>query len=232
MPTAKFPRTALRRSLPALLLLFCFAALGQELRLEPTDEGAKDASWSTFRNRVLEAIAKRDRNFIAGMLHPSVRSGLDNARGSAAFRKNWDLDSDASPFWQELSSALQLGSAWTKPDTGSAELCAPYVAVKWPQDVDAFRGGAVVAREALVKASPSADSATLATLSYSLVEVADWEVADQAPDVRQKWVKIKFRDAEGYLPEEQLRSPIEHAACFVRGDGRWRMIGFGPGSGK
>jgi hypothetical protein len=36
----------------------------------------------------------------------------------------------------------------------------------------------------------------------------------------------------GFVPEEQIRSPIEHTACFVKGETAWRLIGFGPGGGK
>jgi hypothetical protein len=222
----------LRRCLIALILLAPGAAHAQERRLEPVDEAAQDASWVKFRNRLLDAIAKRDRKFVAGILHPGVRSGLEGRRGVAEFRKQWELDSDASPLWQELASALYLGSAWSKREKGATELCAPYVAVKWPDDLDAFHGGAIITKDVLVKAAPSAESATVATLSYDLVEVVDWEVADHAPASKQKWVKIRIRGAEGFLPEEQIRSPIEHTACFVRAGGGWRMIGFGPGSGR
>jgi hypothetical protein len=119
-----------------------------------------------------------------------------------------------------------------KHDRGANEFCAPYVSVRWPQDIDAFTGGAIVAKEVLVKSAPGAGSATLATLSYDIVEVRDWEVADQSATSRQKWVRIRLRQGEGYVPEEQIRSPIEHTACFVRAGGGWRMTGFAPGSGK
>ena len=216
----------------AVLLGAPAAALGQERTLEPVDEGAKDPSWVSFKNRLLNAVAKRDRKFVAGILHSGVRSGMQGGRGVAEFRKQWELDSDASPLWQELSAALFLGSAWNKRPKVAAELCSPYVGVKWPPDADVYSGGAIVAKEALVKAAPSADSATVATLSYNLVHVVDWEVNDRAPEAKQKWVKIKIAYGEGYVPEEQVRSPIEHTACFIRTEGGWRMIGFGPGGGN
>src|SRR6185436_1767609 len=214
------------------LVLAASAAFGQERALEPVDEGAKDPSWVSFKNRLLNAVAKRDRKFVAGILHANVRSGLQGGRGVAEFRKQWDLDSEASPLWQELGSALFLGSAWSKREKGPAELCSPYVAVRWPQDVDAYDGGAIIAKEALVKSAPSADASTVGTLSYNLVVVVDWEVDDRSPDIRQKWVKIKIPYGEAYVPEEQVRSPIEHTACFVKAEGGWRLIGFGPGSGR
>ena len=225
----------------AIFAGFCFvalvlgapgAALGQERTLEPVDEGAKDPSWVSFKNRLLNAVAKRDRKFVAGILHSGVRSGMQGGRGVAEFRKQWDLDSEASPLWQELSAALFLGSAWNKRPKTQAELCSPYVGVRWPSEADVFTGGAILTKDTLLKAGPSADSATVATLAYNVVVVTDWEVDDQSPGVKQKWVKIKIAYGEAYVPEEQIRSPIEHTACFVRIEGGWRMIGFGPGGGN
>ena len=213
-------------------LLSSLPAVAQETRLLPVDEAAKDPSWTSFRKRLLDAVARRDRKFVLGILDRDVRSGAESGRGVAEFRKQWDLDSGSSPLWQELPAALFLGGAFVKHDKGPPEFCAPYVSVRWPQDVDAFRGGAIVAKEALVKTAPSSVSDTLSTLSYDIVEVQDWEVNDQSADSRQKWVKIRLPQGEGYVPEEQIRSPIEHTACFVKSASGWRMTGFAPGGGK
>jgi len=138
----------------------------QELRLLPVDEAAKDQSWMTFKNRLITALSKRDRKFVLSILDPNVRGGAESARGIPEFRKQWELDSDASPLWQELPAALFLGAAYVKHDKGPRELCAPYVSVRWPQDIDAFAGGALIAKEVFVKTAPSTASDTLATLSY------------------------------------------------------------------
>jgi hypothetical protein len=224
----------LRLILPVLLVAmatFSPPLYSQERKLDPVDEAAKDASWASFKKRLLTAVEKRDRKFILSILDKAVRSGTGGGRGVAAFRKQWELDTDASPLWHELSAVLSLPAAHHRPEKGPLELCVPYVAVRWPQDIDAFAGGAITAREALVKAGPSSTSLTIATLSYHIVEVADWEVTDQAGS-RQVWVKIKLKTGEGYVPEEQIRSPVEHAACFVKDEASWRLVGFGPGSGK
>lgn len=221
-------------SLWSLLAALCAApcALAQERKLEPVDEAARDPSWVSFKTRLLNAVAKRDRKFVASILHPGVRVGQSGGRGITEFRKEWELDSTASPLWQELPAALYPGAAWSKREKGPSELCSPYVAIKWPQDVDAFAGGAIISKDALVKSAPAADSGTIATLSYDMVEVVDWEVDDRAAASKQKWVKIRSYAGEGYVPEEQIRSPIEHTACFVKTEGGWRLIGFGPGGGK
>jgi hypothetical protein len=221
-------------SLFALLAaaLYPFALPAQERRLEPTDEAAKDVSWTWFKKRLLTALESRDRKFVLGILDRSVRSGVEGGRGVAEFRKQWELDSDSSPLWQELKAALLLPSAYHRPEKGPLELCVPYVAVRWPQDMDAFKGGAIVAQDVRVKSAPSSASDTVATLSYDMVDVADWEVDDKDAGSMQKWVRIWIKSGMGFVPEEQIRSPVEHTACFVKGDNSWRLVGFGPGGGK
>ena len=218
----------LRYCLIALLGVASFNAGAQERKLAPVDEAGGDASWVSFRNRLLAALEKRDRKFVLGVLDRNVRNGSDAPRGVAEFRKQWSLDADDSPLWRELSSSLFLGSAWLAREKRPRELCAPYVLAKWPADLDPVAHGVVVAREALVKSAPSSGSQTLVTLSHVVVPVADWEVDDQETGSRQKWVKIRMTGAEGYVPEEQVRSPVEHAACFVKTEGGWRMTVFGP----
>lgn len=215
-----------------LLLATAIPAAAQQRQLDPQDEAADDASWADFRTQLLAALQNRDREFVLGMLDGDVRSGLDGGRGPAEFGRQWGLDSDTSPFWTELATVLALPAAYHHPDKGPRELCVPYVAVRWPQDTEAFGGGAIIVQEALVKQAPSAAADTIATLSFHIVEVIDWEINDRAADSKQKWVKIRLKNGEGYVPEQQIRSPIEHAACFTRSEGGWRMTGFGPGGGK
>jgi hypothetical protein len=221
-------------ALAALLaaLVLPLPAGAQERRLEPIDEAARDASWASFKKRLIAAIEKRDRKFILGILDKNVRTGLEGGRGVAEFRKLWEVDSDASPLWQELRAVMALPAAYHRPDKGRAELCVPYVAVRWPQDMDAFKGGALIAGDVLVKSTPTAGADTVATLSYNMVEVADWEVDDRDEASKQKWVRIWLKSGIGFVPEEQIRSPVEHTACFVRGEKSWRMVGFGPAGGK
>ena len=203
----------------------------QERKLEPVDEATRDLSWAHFKNRLLDAVMKRDRKFVLGILDRNVRIGVDGVRGVDEFRKQWHLDADDSPLWRDLPSALFLGAAYMKRERGPRELCAPYLLAQWPRSMDPHAYGAIIAKDALVKAAPSSDSPTLATLSYDIVPVADWEVADKAPDFPQKWTRVKLKTGEGYVPEEQIRSPIEQVACFVKTESGWRMTAFAPAGG-
>jgi hypothetical protein len=216
----------------AVLLLAALAAAvpaaAQERKLEPVDEAGKDASWNAFRKRLFEALEKRDRKFVMSIVSSGVRNGSDSPRGTAEFRKQWLVDADDSPLWGELRSALSLGSAWLVREKKRRELCAPYVLARWPDDVDFTKNGVIIAREALAKSEPSSGSETLATLSYDIIAVEDWEIDDRDKALKQKWVKIKLKERDAYVPEEQIRSPIEHAACFIKTEFGWRLTVFGP----
>lgn len=221
----------------AAALAWCAAAAAQERRLEPVDEGAKDASWVAFKNRLLAALQKQDRRFLLSITDRNVRNTTSGERGIAEFQKQWDLASDASPIWRELSSALFLGSAYLKrePEKGkraTQELCAPYLLAQWPHDVEPFGHGAVVARDTAARKEPSSAAALLQGLSYDLVNVTDWDVEDRDAATPQRWVKVRVPAGEGYVPAEHVRSPIELTACFVKGPNGWRMTAFAPAGGE
>src|SRR4051812_12881023 len=181
----------LLRAVGVALALSCATATSaQELKLLPVDEGATDATWPRFKARLIEALARRDQQFLLDLVDRKVRntSGIE---GQAEFKKLWEPQSADSPLWTELPKLLFLGSVFVKRDAKSSELCAPYVYYKWPENAPGNPTGAIVAKETLLKTDPAADSRTLAALSYDLVTVIDWEVADKSKESPQKWVKLK-----------------------------------------
>lgn len=200
------------------------AAPAQERKFEPVDAGAADPSWLQFRTRLMTALERKDAKFVLGTLDPKIRNGEGRADGVAEFRKVWNFDKDPGHLYTELRRLLSLGSVYVQEDKKPAALCAPYVTFQWPDDVDPLGHGAIIVREALVKARPGNRADTVATLGHALVEVADWEVPDEDPKSPQKWVKIATRAGAGYVPEEQMRSAVEHRACFRRSGNGWRMV--------
>lgn len=223
------------RTLVSRILLAALVAAApshaQERTLPPVDEAAGDSSWAAFKKRLLSAIERKDKQFLLSILDPKVRSQDERARGVATFRKQWELDAADTPVWRELASALALGTAYIQRDKAPRELCAPYVLGRWPSDVEPMTHAVAVGRETLVQAEPSSASPSLGKLSHEIVPVSDWEVDDKA-DPKQKWVRIRFKQRDGYVPEEQIRSPIEQAACFVKGPNGWRMTALAPAGGE
>lgn len=216
------------RCLLVMLIALPGSIAAQERRLAPVDEAVKDGTWTSFRAQLLAAVEKRDLQYVLSVIDRDVRNGSDSPRGIEEFRARWHLDDSDTPFWRELAAALALGSAWLERDDQPRELCAPYVLGKWPRDLDPLANGVVIARSAPVKGGPSAQIRTLATITHVVVPVTDWEVDDSDAASKQKWVRIRYRDREGYVAEEHMRSPIEHAACFAKKELGWRMTVFGP----
>jgi len=201
----------------------------QAMRFGPIDEGDQDANWQAYKTRLLDALDARDRGALIAAIDPNIDNGLDQKPGLDEFRRRWDFNDDKSPMWEELRKAVALGGAFLKDEKGQTRFCAPYVSAKWPTTVDPFGFGAIVVQEVLVKQEPSANARTLATLTHELVPVEDWEVADKTPGFPQKWTRVRLRSGSGYVPEQQIRSPIEHMACFSGRNGTWRMISFTAG---
>ncbi len=211
-----------------VLFALALAAAAQQQRLPPVDEAAADATWPRFKARLLEAIARRDGKFVLGIVDARIRN-ISAREGAAEFRNLWEPHAADSRLWVELPKLLFLGSTYVKRGQKLTELCAPYVYYKWPEDAPAGASGAIIARESLVKARPAAASNTIQTLSYDLVKVLDWEVEDDDKANLQRWVRVETQAGPGYVPEEQIRSPLEYRACFARSGAGWRMTALEAG---
>jgi hypothetical protein len=211
-----------------LLAQLAAGAFAQEAKLPPVDEAASDASWVRFRSTLLAALEQRDKAFVLRILDPKIKNGEDTPTGLAQFKKEWDFDRDPKEFWIELRRVLSLGTVYVRGRSGT-EVCGPYVAMRWPEDFDPFQSGAITGSYVLVKERPTAHSRTVATLSYDIVAVPDWEVADEDKGSPQKWVKLALKSRSGYVPEEHIRSAIEHRACFRRTNDGWKMTALYPG---
>lgn len=205
------------------------AAPAPSRKLLPVDDGSADASWVQFRAWLLETLQRGDRQALAGIVDPNVLNALEAPRGIAEFRKMWDLDGTGTRLLRDLSAHLQLGSAWYTPKKSARLLCAPYVPIKWPlEDVDPYSSGAIVVKDALVMDAPSHAARTVGNLNYDIVAVQDWEVADKDAKLPQRWVKIRYASGDaardGYVPDEHIRSAIEHRACFAKVGTGWRLV--------
>lgn len=198
----------------------------QEGVFAPRDEAAGDQSWTRFRDRLLEAVQQRDKKFVLGIVDRNVRNGREQPRGLNEFMRQWDPDAEDSPLWRELPRALFLGAVYYQHERMPRSLCAPYVLPRWPKGVDPQGNGAITARETSMRSGPSGDADILMNLGYSIVRVTDWEVVDVDPEVKQKWVKIQAQERNGYIPEEHIRSPVEHLACFRKSEAGWRLTSF------
>ncbi len=229
MPASLIKNLLIRISCAVLLALGLNAGAAtpaEDPAFVPRDEAAGDMSWIRFRDRLLTAIQQRDRKFVLGIVDRNVRNGLEQPRGLEEFIRQWEPDAENSPLWRELPRALQLAAAWYRHDHMPRSLCAPYVLPQWPKDIDPHGYGAITAKQTEVRSGPSGSASVQGALGHVIVRVADWEVDDRDADNKQKWVRIRAQDRDGYIPEEHIRSPIEHLACFRKSESGWRLTSF------
>ncbi len=211
----------------SLLLAASAAALAGDARLLPVDDAAGDLTWAKFKTRMMEVLSKRDHKSLLDLIDVRIRN-TSGKSGLPEFRKLWEPHSMESALWTELPRVLHLGGTYIRRRR-AVEFCAPYIYYKWPEDASAGADAALTSREVLLKSAPSAHAETKRTLSYHLVDVLDWEINDENKASRQKWLRIRVDGENGYVPEEQIRSPLEHRACFAKTAAGWRMTSFEVG---
>jgi hypothetical protein len=212
----------IRAAIAAGLLATTPTVFAQDIKLPPVDEAASDATWLRFRARLIEALGRRDQKFVLSIIDAGIRN-ISEKNGVAEFKKLWEPQSADSPLWVELPKILFLGGVLVTRDKKVKEICAPYIYFVWPDAAPGEASGAIIAKGVLMKSRPTASSETLRTLTYDLVNVVDWEVADENKDTPQAWVKVRLSGVEGYVPEQQVRSPLEYRACFAKSGANWRM---------
>jgi hypothetical protein len=193
------------------------AAPGKPAKLRPADEASKDPSFVAFRTSLREALAKRDKAFVIGILDPDIKFSFGDDHGVAGFERHWELDRpQSSKLWQELTTVLSLGGRLKEGD-GAVEFWAPYTFTDFPGDWDAFESAVILGANVNLRAGPGADTAIVEQLTFDIVRTTDQEMGE--------WVKIAGpAGKEGYVARRYIRSPIDYRAAFAKTPGgAWRM---------
>ena len=185
---------------------------------------------------------KRDDKAAAGLINISwdkttgqAKYKLDDREldpndkdGIAGFRTAWSLDGKDggkdSTLFTELPRILALGGAYLAAPNKERWLCAPYVFTAWPADLDKFEYGAVITTGVLAKQAPTHDAPTVAQLAHEIVRVENWDLGDAHPAMTQRWVRIVLGGKPAFVPEEHVRSAVEHHACFAKRGGLWKLV--------
>ncbi len=211
-------KTAFPHALRLCLLLCCLwggFAWGEAGRFPVVDEAVRDETLLAFRERLMQAVAGRDAEFVVSVLDRDVAVG-PGRYGRRAFIETWQPQDVDSPLWQELAGILPLGGAFVRSESGVL-FCAPYVFTHFPSTWDRY-GMAAVVRPAELLPEPG-QGTPLARLQQVVVEVQDWR------SVAGGWIEVNTLDGRrGFLPKSVLRSPTDTRLCLLkRRDDRWRI---------
>lgn len=212
----------------ALIAAFSLDATAQrERRLLPVDEAGKDASFKSFRDKLIRAVRQHDAKYVLSVVDPNIKNGFGGEDGIANFRKQWKPNDAKSQLWDELLFVLTHGGAF-RTEGGNKMFTAPYIFSNFPQNLDAFEYSAITENRAGLYARPSAASRLVANLSYHIVKVDfNNSVKTSQNSNKYSWLKVTtLGDKTGFVREKSVRSSIDYRAGFEKKRGTWKMIYF------
>jgi hypothetical protein len=219
---------AIRRGFIALLMIgvFTLTATAKARKLYPVDEGAKDASFKAFRDKLIGAVRQRNTRFVLAVLHPNVRLSFGDQSGVKDFREMWKPDSRDSELWKELSTILSLGGTFSTSE-GRRVFWAPYTFSSFPDDLDAFEYAPIIGENVRVRSLPDATAPIVTNLSYDIVKATFSEPGASKDGNAPGWVRVVIPDGRnGYVAKRYVRSAVDYRIGFERIRGKWLITAF------
>lgn len=191
-------------------------------RLHPIDEGQKDPSFHGFRQKLLEAISRKDAKFLLSVVDPNIQISFGGEEGFKAFREFWKPEDANSEVWNTLAQLLRLGGTFGESKN---EFWAPYVFTRFPEDYDGFDFSAIIAKDVDVRSEPNDKAPMLASLSYDIVLNLSGSGSSEAKNKADtNWVLIRLPDGrEGFVSAQFIRSPTDYRAGFKKTGGNWLL---------
>lgn len=206
-----------KRLLFATTLVAFAAQAAAQSRLLPVDQAAAVPDFFSFRAQLQAAVARRDVTHVLSVLSKDVKLSFGGDAGIGDFKKMWQPASQDSRLWEVLATTLALGGTFA----ADGAFTAPYLFTRWPQDKDSFTHMAAIGSGVRVRSTPAASAAPIATLDFTIVELAEQSQVDS------KWIQVKLTsDRTGFVDARYLRSPIDYRINFSKIEGRWQVVFF------
>lgn len=204
----------------AALALSSTPADAAKLTLPPVDQCSSQAGFAEFRQSLEIAVQRRNEKALLDLLAPDVMVNFGGDSGRQAFARQWGFSQkDQSPLWAELETILALGCALH----GEAALIPSLAGQFNPEDdQDLFEKVVVISDKAELRAGTEPGSKVLAKLA--------WNVVNSVEASGDVYMKVRLADGrEGWLPADQLRSPLDYRAVIEKRDGQWLITAFVAG---
>ncbi|MCX6611886.1 MAG: SH3 domain-containing protein [Acidobacteria bacterium] len=200
-----------------MFLAFFFAA--QAGQLAPVSEEKREPGFSAFVSRLKAAVAKRDSKALKKLTDEDVIAGGfgdKDEKGWTKFSNLWEVDQKDGAVWDVLADLLELGFFREAPSI----YVSPYVAWKFPRDLDAA-DYLVVLRDALpLRQTPDRNGAVVANLAFDIVRRVEARRSSGSFD----WVQVETaKGVRGYVQTSVVRSPLMARGQFALKDGKWRL---------
>ncbi|MEY8098296.1 SH3 domain-containing protein [Falsihalocynthiibacter sp. S25ZX9] len=215
-----------------LVLMMPSSISAQTLRALPVDEGASNQSFSSFRSDLLQAIERRDADYVVSQASSEIELSFGGASGHEDFRKLLTVGPNnlaedyrhlapqmRAEYWANLETTLRLGGRFQE---GGDVFVAPYTwSVDLPEYADPFETYFVTGDGVALRGGPSKSGEVISRLSYDIVTMMD------LGEVSAPYLKIRLNDdTTGFAHSDYLRSSVGYRAFFTSENGQWKMTTF------
>jgi hypothetical protein len=191
--------------------------------VRPIDQARHDPDLAAARDRLAQAVARKDFVAIAGMIPPDAKVGTGAGMPAlvAWLRRDPAL-------WDELGRTLALGGRMLGP--GQFE--APYTQFVREKGVPPEELGVVIGRHIPVHEAPTERGQVLARYSHETTVVKRWWVADAHADAGKErgaaaepWVEIQLPSKRlGYMQKRWVRWVGAMRISFAKRGGQWQVV--------
>jgi len=212
------------------LLVFSFLTISaqkEERFVKFVDEAKKDASFLTFRTKLIAAAKRRDTKYILSILDKEIQNSRNGTDGIKEFKDDWKIERRDSKFWDEFLRVITNGGQFM--NSGEAKntfFTAPFTYPDLPDDADGSNYHVIFGKNVTYRAKPEMSARVVGKLSYNVVEITE-TVNDKKDPEKVAWYKIKTPGGKtGFVKAEFIRDSIDYRAGFEKRNGKWKMIYF------
>lgn len=191
--------------------------------VRPIDQARHDRALAEARDRLAQAVARKDYVAIARLIPSDAKVGAGNGMPAlvAWLRRDPAL-------WDELERTLALGGRMVSP--GQFE--APYTQFVRERGVPPEELGVVIGRYIPVYDVPTERGQVLARYSHETAVVKRWWVADAHADAAkadaaaaEPWVEIQLPSKRrGYMQKRWVRWVGAMRIGFAKRGGEWQVV--------
>lgn len=185
-------------------------------RYAPRNECVEIPGANDFRQQIIEAVQLRDTDALLQLFADDVKLDFGGGAGKAELRKR--LGDPALELWRELDALLPLGCA--KGEGGGITI--PWVFAQ-ETGADPFSTLLVTGEDVSVLPRPVATATPIGTVSWDLVEVANFQ-----PGATFQQITLPDK-REGFIATDKLRSLVDYRLLASSRNGVWSVTSFVAG---
>lgn len=234
------------RLLPLILIIASVTLLQCTAAEEPPAESEPDpiprnyglasdtAGFVPFADSLMRAIRENDTSFVFAHTSEEVLNGFGYNQGIEAFRRIWSEPGE--DMGEELAEALRLGVApGNRGGDTDRYIYAPSHFVHFPDTLDPYRYFWVLEDSLPVHREPAASAPVETTYTGELIRVEEWAVQSGSGEAGEAiWAQVSLTDGsgssmEGFVRDDQLRSPLATRFWFENVEGTWMLMGWAQG---